>query len=76
LGKKSAFGAGGNVLDLWAAVHKLPLREAALDLVETFHLQLRNPEKRQPVVSLHQSDHPIATKVATRENLDRAPREQ
>ncbi len=39
-------GAGGNVLDLWAAVHKLPLREAALDLVETFHLDVRAAEKR------------------------------
>jgi DNA primase len=28
--------AKGNVLDLWAAVHRLPLREAALNLAETF----------------------------------------
>lgn len=67
-------GAGGNVPDLWAAVHKLPLREAALDLVETFHLDVRNPEKRQPVVPLPQSDRPVATNVATRDNVDRAPR--
>jgi len=31
-------GARGNVLDLWAAVHRLPLYEAALHLTETFHL--------------------------------------
>jgi transposase len=31
-------GAHGNVLDLWAAVRKLPLREAALDLKNTFNL--------------------------------------
>jgi len=37
----------GNVLDLWAAVHRLPLYEAALHLAETFHLQ-RNREE-EPV---------------------------
>jgi len=30
----------GNVLDLWAALHHLPLREAAIDLAETFQLEL------------------------------------
>lgn len=30
----------GNVLDLWAARHGLPLREAAIDLAETFQLEL------------------------------------
>src|SRR4029077_5734625 len=30
--------AQGNVLDLWAAKHRLPLYEAALHLAETFHL--------------------------------------
>jgi transposase len=40
-------GAQGNVLDLWAAVHKLPLYEAALHLAETFHLP-RNREE-EPV---------------------------
>jgi transposase len=39
--------AHGNVLDLWAAVHKLPLYEAALHLAETFHLP-RNREE-EPV---------------------------
>jgi hypothetical protein len=42
----------GNALDLWALARQLPLYEAALDLAETFHLQLqrsreeatRNPE--------------------------------
>jgi transposase len=37
--------AQGNTLDLWATVRKLPIYEAALDLAETFHLQLnRNRE--------------------------------
>jgi transposase len=40
--------AQGNVLDLWAAVHKLPLYEAALHMAETFHLP-RNREE-EPVL--------------------------
>ncbi|HEV3116112.1 MAG TPA: transposase [Gemmataceae bacterium] len=40
-------GAHGNVLDLWAAVHDLPLYEAALHLADTFHLR-RNREE-EPV---------------------------
>ena len=37
----------GNVLDLWAAVHRLPLYEAALHLAATFHVP-RNREE-EPV---------------------------
>jgi DNA primase len=33
-------GAHGNVLDLWAAVTKLPLYEAALDLCQRLHLDI------------------------------------
>jgi transposase len=36
--------AQGNVLDLWAAIHKLPLYEAALQLAESFNLP-RNREE-------------------------------
>ncbi len=36
--------AQGNVLDLWAALHHLPIYEAALHLAETFHLY-RNREE-------------------------------
>jgi transposase len=43
----AACRAQGNVLDLWAAVHKLPLYEAALHLAETFQLP-RNREE-EPV---------------------------
>ena len=39
--------AHGNVLDFWAAVHRLPLYEAALRLADTFQL-LRNREE-EPV---------------------------
>ena len=39
--------AHGNVLDLWAAVHHLPLYEAALDLAKTFAIP-RNREE-EPV---------------------------
>jgi DNA primase len=40
----------GNLLDLWAAYHRLPLYEAARHLAQTFNLNLRSPgtEKRNP----------------------------
>jgi DNA primase len=34
----------GNALDFWAAMHRLPLYEAALHLADTFHLP-RNREE-------------------------------
>jgi Transposase IS116/IS110/IS902 family/CHC2 zinc finger len=43
-------GAQGNVLDLWAAVHRLPLYEAALHLAETF--QLRRNREEEPVAGI------------------------
>ena len=39
--------AHGNVLDLWAAVRGMELREAAIDLAQTFHLQLAPTPKRR-----------------------------
>jgi DNA primase len=39
----------GNVLDLWAAVHKLPLREAALHLAATFNLEGAGSREEEPV---------------------------
>lgn len=44
-------GAHGNLLDLWAAVHGLPLHQAARHLAETFHIELSSPNgtgKRNP----------------------------
>jgi transposase len=41
-------GAQGNLLDLWAAVRKLPLYEAALDLAETFQLPRNREEEPVP----------------------------
>ncbi len=38
-------GLKGNVLDLWARYHRLPLPEAALNLAETF--SLHTPEQRR-----------------------------
>jgi transposase len=38
----------GNVLDLWAAIRRLPLYEAALDLAETF--QVPRNRKEEPVM--------------------------
>jgi len=51
--------ACGNTLDLWAAVHKLALREAALHLADTFHLSVTGPEKRQPVTSIAKVAQPL-----------------
>jgi hypothetical protein len=41
----------GNVLDLWAAIHRLPLYEAALNLAETFQLALNREEEPVPATS-------------------------
>jgi hypothetical protein len=41
--------AQGNVLDLWAAVHQLPLYDAALHLAKTFHLELIPIREEEPV---------------------------
>jgi DNA primase len=47
-------GAGGNALDLWVAVTKLPVYEAALDLCRRLHLDVpclaagRRPLARSP----------------------------
>jgi transposase len=38
-------GARGNVLDFWAALHHLPLHDAALHLAETFHLRRHREEE-------------------------------
>jgi transposase len=49
--------AHGNVLDLWAAVHRLPIYDAAMHLAETFQLP-RNREE-EPVLAPVQ--HPAKT---------------
>ena len=67
-------GVGGNVLDLWAAVHKLPLREAALHLAETFRLNIPDTEKRQPVDPMIKFDRPLANNVAAPDNAAIQPR--
>jgi transposase len=41
-------GVQGNVLDLWSAIHRLPLYEAALHLAETFHLSPNREEEPVP----------------------------
>jgi transposase len=57
-------GAHGNVLDLWAAVHHLPLYEAALQLVATFQLQPNREE--EPVQGTRGSRPAAATLSGTR----------
>jgi transposase len=44
--------AHGNPLDLWAAVHHLPLHAAALDLAKTFHLKVSRIDEPEPQGSL------------------------
>jgi transposase len=46
-------GLKGNVLDLWAAIHDLPLYEAALHLAGTFQLALNREE--EPVLGTRTS---------------------
>jgi putative transposase len=43
-------GAHGNVLDLWAAVHHLPLGEAARHLAQTFGLDLQSGIREEATV--------------------------
>jgi transposase len=40
--------AQGNVLDLWAAVHRMPIYDAALHLAATFHLPMNREEEPVP----------------------------
>ena len=40
-------GAHGNTLDLWAAVHQLPIYEAAHHLAETFDIQHHETEQKR-----------------------------
>jgi transposase len=44
----SECGVQGNVLDLWGAVHRLPLYDAALHLAETFGLARNREEEPVP----------------------------
>jgi transposase len=53
----------GNALDLWAAVHRLPLYEAALHLAETFHLSLSREE--EPVKGTSSSRPATARRTAS-----------
>jgi transposase len=45
--------AQGNLLDLWAAAHRLPLYDAALHLAQTFALQLTPNREEEPVSQSH-----------------------
>jgi serine/threonine protein kinase len=36
---EASCGKKGDVIDLWAALHQLSVRQAAVDLVQTFHLE-------------------------------------
>jgi transposase len=56
-------GIKGNVLDLWAAILRLPLYEAALHLVETFQLALNREE--EPVSGTSSPRPPRARRTAS-----------
>jgi transposase len=63
-------GAKGNVLDLWAAIHKLPLYEAALHLAEAFGLP---PNREEEPVNKNPSSRDRATAaVGCRSHVDRS----
>jgi transposase InsO family protein len=59
-------GAQGNALDLWAAVHGLPIREAALQLQETPPLKNNKPPNREEEPVLLQSLSPTARDSSSR----------
>jgi DNA primase len=40
-------GQQGDVIDLWAALHRMELRDAALDLVRTFDLEPAPPQRTE-----------------------------
>ena len=60
-------GAKGNVLDLWAAVHRLPLGEAARHLGQTFGLDLPyGIREEEPVLPRLAHAAPCTATAATR----------
>jgi hypothetical protein len=57
----------GNVLDLWAAIHRLPLYEAALHLAETFDL----PRNRVPTaLAVLPTNRPMSSSELTDHSSD------
>jgi hypothetical protein len=58
----------GNVLDLWAAIHRLPLYEAALHLAGTFGLALNREEEPVKGTRSAGSQHTIPSREMGRAN--------
>ena len=58
-------GAKGNVLDLWASVHGLPLAEAAKHLAQTFGLDLPNGIREEAPVLPHVAHAAPCMAIAT-----------
>jgi transposase len=50
--------AQGNALDLWAAARGLSLHDAALDLAQTFHLQVNRNREEEPVIRNRKTSRP------------------
>ena len=71
---KAECSVQGNVLDLWAAIHRLPLYEAALHLTETFGLPRNREEEpvmgiRRPATGQTRSSKAAATSGTKRGGL-------
>jgi transposase len=59
-------GVKGNVLDLWAAIHRLPLYDAALHLAETFQVP-RNREEEPVGGTRHSGGEATSSRSASME---------
>jgi len=60
-------GVKGNVLDLWAAIHRLPLYDAALHLAETFQVP-RNREEEPVGGTRHSGGEATPSEAASNES--------
>jgi hypothetical protein len=60
-------GVKGNVLDLWAAIHRLPLYDAALHLAETFRVP-RNREEEPVGGTRHSGGEATPSRAASMES--------
>jgi Transposase IS116/IS110/IS902 family len=62
-------GVKGNALDLWAAIHRLPLYDAALHLAETFQVP-RNREEEPVGGTRHSGGEATSSRSASTESCD------
>jgi transposase len=65
--------AQGNTLDLWAAIHQLPLRQAAIHLAGTFNLPLQPEQTEQRNPLKNPSDTANQNRTPNHESTDTRP---